>query len=88
MCDSFHGNGGKNGNSHKTCPQSFKPEYWDDYLYEVGIRDKEWNTSSAEQNNAKLRNLETTVRYMKPDNYRMLVITFCAMYNASRRNLI
>ena len=78
-CDGFHGEDIKKQGSHVSCPQSFKPKYWEKYLELIGIN--KINTSAAEQNNANLRNLEKTLRTMFMSNYILMCKVFCGISN-------
>ena len=89
MCDAFHGSKqqSKKNTNHQQCPDSFKPDYWYPYLSLIGYEEKEINTAVAEQNNSRLRNLETTVRHMLTSNYIKMIQTFAAFSNCSKNKI-
>ena len=77
VTDRFHGQ-----QAHETCPASFKLDYWNH-----NIEAREWasahsvNSSTAEQLNAKLRNLEKHIRVAKFSNTIAWTKKFCEFHN-------
>ena len=84
FCDAFHG---EKKTVHTACPASFKKKYWSYYIPKWSYQAVDINTSSAEQVNAKLRNLQTTIHHASTSYYQEIFLPWAAMNNISAKGL-
>ena len=84
VVDRFHGQ-----QAHETCPASFKLDYWDSnieaYLW---ASTHSLNSSTAEQLNSKLRNLDKHICCAKLSNTIQWTKKFCEIHNMLVSNLL
>ena len=84
VTDRFHGQ-----QAHETCPASFKLDYWDS-----NIEARQWasthslNSSTAEQLNSKLCNLDKHIRCAKLSNTLQWTKKFCEIHNMLASSLL
>ena len=82
FCDSFHG---EKENVHTVCSSSFKKKYWLHQINRWAYQAKDINTASAEQINAKIRNLQNTVHTASMSYFQDLFVNWAALNNMVAR---
>ena len=84
FCDSFHG---EKKSVHTACPASFKKKYWSYYIPKWSFEAADINTSSAEQINAKLRNLQATIQQASMSYYQEIFLPWAALNNMLAKDI-